>query len=99
MTYFGEEFQRGQRLFLSTLIWGHGLYLAFTDHFHSRNTGPWQKSNMEPKVILIGDLNGAMDNFLPSGCGDTFWDAKINGGTVSFSTFTAHFPVPYSHQY
>ena len=69
MAYFGVGFQRGQRLFWSSPIRGHGLYLVFTGLFHSEDTGPWQKSNTGPYVISVGDFNGAMDNFLPSGYG------------------------------
>ena len=67
--YFGVRFQRGQRLFWSTPVWGHELYLVFTGLFHSENTGPWQILSTGQKIISVGDFNWGTENFLPSGYG------------------------------
>ena len=62
-TYFTVKIQRGQRLFWSTPIRGHGLYWDFSGLSHSKNTGPWQIYTTGPTTISDGDFNGAKENF------------------------------------
>ena len=61
--------------------------MEIRDHCKDTNTGP--------KVILIGDFNGAMDNFCQVDIGPyTSWDVKINRATVNSSTDHCSLPGP-----
>ena len=93
--YFGVRFQRGQRLFWSTPVWGHKLYLVFTGLFHSENTGPWQILSTGQKIISVGDFNWGTDNFCQADTGPyACWDVEFNRATVNLSTGHRSFPDP-----
>ena len=59
----GPGLQRGQRLFWSTAVLGHELFLVFPGLFHIKNTGPEQIYTTGLTFILEGDFNGAVENF------------------------------------
>ena len=61
--YFSIGFQRGQRLFSSTPVPAHGLFLVFSGLFHIKNTGPEQIYTTGLTFISDGDFNGAVENF------------------------------------
>ena len=60
--YFSLGFQRGQRLFWSTAVRGHGLFLVFSSVFLIKNIGPEQIYTTGLTFILYEDFNGAMQN-------------------------------------
>ena len=61
MAYFSAGFQQGQRLFRSTAVQGHGLFVVFSGLFHIKNTGPEQIYITGIRFSLEGDFNRAVE--------------------------------------
>ena len=96
IAHFGKGFQCSQKLFWSTRIQGHELYLVFTGLSHS---GKYQ---IRGKKLSQLDISTGLWKILhQADMGPyTIWHGKINGVTVKFGT--SHYsslPVPYFYKY